>query len=280
MSTGRDIDAVSGVKKRILFGVGKKALSIGSNRYGSVTRPVRGGLPHDAEGFGMLVKEAFLQIKAEPSESYIVSGIPYDPHEPSSTRKQKRDLVTRIITSAVKPHGVHIIPQAYGTLKACQKKAGTVINIGHGTTEIISIAEGGYPDGFSIDRAASFVTSQLDGGSRRESYVDHTKMFKSDPAATERLTMMLSRHIADDVARLKTVPPIILAGGGSQIPGMRKHFEDVLQSSVEVPENPIYANAMGYEIMARDRMNIPRNGLGKGAPELPASRHGIARMLE
>ena len=241
-------------KRELVEQVGESAVAVASNRYGTIIRPVDRGLPHDDAGFGRLASEAMSRLGInDTSRTYVVLGIPHDPNGDAKTERASIDRIARNIKKSVNPYGVKITAQAYGTLKSCGRREGTVINIGHGTTEIISVAPSGYPDGFSIDRASAFVTSQLGSGRRRrESYVYHKKLFEENPAETARLVRLLAAHIADDVARIDIVEPVILAGGGSLIPGMREEFEKILKRQVTIPENPVYANAIGYEMIARD----------------------------
>lgn len=251
ISDGRKSGEISGKKKTLVEHAGNRALSVASHRHGIVTRPVSHGLPIDDSGFGSLAREAMRRLGVEPERSVIVLGIPHVPNGDEKTETANANRVTRIIKSSLNPYKIQIIPQAFGTLKSCKLGSGTIINIGHGTTEIISVTKDGYPDGFSIDKASGFVTSQLGTGRRREDYVNYKKLFEGNPGDTARLVRLLALHIADDVARIRTVEPLVLAGGGSQIPGMKEEFEKILKRDIVIPENPVYANAIGYEMIAR-----------------------------
>ena len=45
---------------------------------------------------------------------------------------------------SLKPASCAVIPQVTGTLVSCGRESGMVINMGHGTTEVISV-HGGAP---------------------------------------------------------------------------------------------------------------------------------------
>ena len=258
-SPGEATAAGGGQKKRIVERAGKGALDVGSNRHGSLIRPVRHGLPYDDAGFGLLVQEAIAMLGNGDSVA-IVAGVPHDPHGDPKKHVENSTHIQKIINKHAKPELIRIVPQAYGTLKSCSKKFGTVINIGHGTTEIITVTKNGFPDGFSIDRAADFVISQLGAGQRREDYVNYERLLSADPKKTERLVRMLASHIADDVSRIKIVEPLILAGGGSQLPGIKERFEELLGVEITIPDNPTFANAVGYEMIAKELITKDRGG--------------------
>ena len=230
-------------KRSLVESTGMEALAMGSARHGVMIRPVKHGVPHNDAGFAALAREAIRAIGiSDPSQAVIAAGVTYDAQD-------KVPQISRIITRTLSPGGLRIIPQAYGTLMFCRTKRGTVVNIGHGTTEIITIRDGMH-EGTSIPKAVSFVTDQLDKG--RGSYVDYKSLLARDEAMTARLVRLLAAHIADELSRVGTWSEdgIILAGGGALLPGMRESLEDILGTSITVPDDPVYSNAVGLEMIA------------------------------
>ncbi len=239
-------DQKAPARKRVLVeSTGMDALAMGSARNGVMIRPVKHGVPHNDSGFAALVREAVRSIGvSDPSQAVIAAGVTYDAQD-------KVPQISRIITKTLSPGGLRIIPQAYGTLMSCKTRRGTVVNIGHGTTEIIAIRDGMH-EGTSIPKAVSFVTDQLD--KRRGSYVDYKSLLSRDEAMTARLVKLLAEHIADEVSRFgASTEGIILAGGGSLLPGMRENLEAMLGVTITVPDDPVYSNAAGLEMIAAKR---------------------------
>ena len=285
--------------------VGKDAAAMASGRFATLIRPVKHGVPHDGRGYSRLAAEALRAVGIDdPSTAVICAGVPYD-------SRADRDRIKRLIRAAVKPAFCAVLPQAYGTLKACGLRAGTVVNIGHGTTEIMRVgSEGVY--GVSIQRASEFVLQQLaqrQGRTGRDAYTDHDAVLAEDPKMAARLVELLAVHIADEIQQFgapsRTAPEgggtaagggIILSGGGSRLTGMKEALEGALGGAVDVlmVDEPSYSNAIGLEMMARDAFGEAQKALaarrlekddgaasGKGgaaAPPRPAEGPGAAAM--
>ena len=142
-----------------------------------------------------------------------------------------------------------VIPQVIGTLVSCGRESGMVINIGHGTTEIISV-HGGSADGISIPKASDFVISQISRRNSKSAYVDHEDLFAKNATAIGRLVPMLAAHIADEVVRIGSPDEVVLAGGGSLIPGMADALSKAVGCSVIPVDDPVMCNAVGFEAKA------------------------------
>ncbi|ABK77299.1 hypothetical protein CENSYa_0666 [Cenarchaeum symbiosum A] len=229
--------------------VGEEAALMGGGRDGILIRPVMHGAPCDERGYGMLAQEALRRTGVESSRAAVVAGVPFDSRENLRT-------VKRMITSKLSPASCLVLPQAYGTLVSCGRTEGCVINVGHGTTEIMSILRGRI-DGTSVQKASEFVTGQLSSRSKRAAYVEYGTLLKADPHATERLVGMLARHIADEASRMNLSTGVILAGGGSLMPTMRETLEGMLGIKMTIPEDPVFSNAIGLEKMAATIQGIP-----------------------
>ncbi len=238
---GRTIHNMNQSKNILEECVGRHAIPMGESRTGTMIRPVKHGLPCHDKGYSKLTTEALSLVGiSNISDAYIVAGVTFD-------AKSGIKRIKRIIKS-LKPHMIKIVPQAYGTMTYCNKKSGTVVNIGHGTTEVIHI-KSGVIEGSSIPKASNFVTDQLD--KTRGSYVNYKKLFSQNESLTQKLVYHLAEHIADEVTRIASHDNIILAGGGSLLPGMRENLEKILYTKTIVPDNPVFSNAIGLEMIAK-----------------------------
>ena len=173
---------------------------------------------------------------------------------------------------------VQDIPTAYGCMVNCNKKEGTVINIGHGTTEVIQILKGQAPLGHSIEKAGSFITTQLNKND--DMYVHHEKLFAENPSMTAKYVSLLAQHIAYRVSMMSYKNnDVILAGGGSMIPGMRESMESILGTEVTVPDDPVFANALSLEILAGKYKSDQKSGspshASSGSNETSSDSYGM-----
>ena len=230
-------DGGSGIIER----VGDDAVGLDLRREWVMVRPVMHGLPYDRRGYAMVARHALKLIGVKPERSVICAGVTYD-------AKKYRGIVHKIIMS-LKPVSCAVIPQVIGTLVSCGRESGMVINIGHGTTEIISV-HGGSADGISIPKASDFVISQISRRSHKSAYVNHEDLFARNAAAVGRLVPMLAAHIADEVVRIGSPDEVVLAGGGSLIPGMADALSKAVGCSVIPVDDPIMSNALGFEAKA------------------------------
>ena len=230
-------DGGSGIVER----VGNDAIGLDLRREWIMVRPVRHGLPYDRRGYAMVARHALKLIGVKPERSVICAGVTYD-------AKKYRGIVYKIIMS-LKPVSCAVIPQVIGTLVSCGRESGMVINIGHGTTEVISV-HGGSADGISIPKASDFVISQISTRNSKSAYVDHEDLFARNATAVGRLVPMLAAHIADEVVRIGSPDEVILAGGGSLIPGMADALSKTVGCSVIPVDDPVMSNAVGFEAKA------------------------------
>ena len=162
-------DGGSGIVER----VGNDAVGLDLRREWIMVRPVRHGLPYDRRGYAIVARHALKLIGVKPERSVICAGVTYD-------AKKYRGVVRNIIMS-LKPVSCAVIPQVIGTLVSCGRESGMVINIGHGTTEIISV-HGGSADGISIPKASDFVISQISRRNSKSAYTAETKFVYENQA--------------------------------------------------------------------------------------------------
>ena len=230
-------DGGSGIVER----VGNDAVGLDLRKEWIMVRPVRHGLPYDRRGYAMVARHALKMIGVKPERSVICAGVTYD-------AKKYRGIVHKIIMS-LKPVSCAVIPQVIGTLVSCGRESGMVINIGHGTTEVISV-HGGSADGISIPKASDFVISQISRRNSKSAYVGHDDLFTKNSVAVGKLVPMLAAHIADEVVRIGSPDEVVLAGGGSLIPGMADALSKAVGCSVIPVDDPVMSNAMGFEAKA------------------------------
>ena len=242
-------DGGSGIVER----VGNDAVGLDLRREWIMVRPVRHGLPYDRRGYAMVARHALKLIGVRPERSVICAGVTYD-------AKKYRGVVRNIIMS-LKPVSCAVIPQVIGTLMSCGRESGMVINIGHGTTEVISV-HGGSADGISIPKASDFVISQISQRNSKSAYVDREGLFAKNAAAVGRLVPMLAAHIADEVVRIGSPDEVVPAGGGSLIPGMAGALSKAVGCSVIPVDDPVMSNALGFEAKAA----VLAGRLGEGPP--------------
>ncbi len=259
-SDGRKTVEDEAGKSVLAEAVGSEAIRMGGGDRAILIRPVRHGMPHNGRGYEALAMKAAESVGWDAGVPLnLAVGITYD-------ARGERKRMERMFSSRLGPATLRILPQAYGTLVYCGMKQGMVVNIGHGTTEIISIRPGRV-DGRSIRKASEFVTSQLGGG--RDSYVGHEALFSGNPGMVAKLARLLAEHVADEASRMDHAgDAIILAGGGSLIPGVREAMGRIMDAEITVPDDPVFSNALGLEMLAaRNPGRVPGPGPRRGGGE-------------
>lgn len=251
----KDADEKGKPKAVLRDAVGEDAAAMASGRFATLIRPVKHGVPHDGRGYSRLAVEALSKVDVDdPGRAVICAGVPYD-------ARGDRARIRKLIMAAARPAYCVVVPQAYGTLKACGLKSGTVVNIGHGTTEIMRVGQEGVY-GASIQKASEFVLQQLaqrQGRTGRDAYTDYENVLADDPRMTAKLVDLLAVHVADEVQQFGASGSgsagIILSGGGSRMPGMGEALVKALGGAADVRtvDEPSYSNAIGLELMARER---------------------------
>ena len=249
-----DMDISADGGPGIIERVGNDAVGLDLRREWVVVRPVRHGLPYDRRGYAMVARHALKLIGVKPERSVVCAGVTYD-------AKKYRGIVYKIIMS-LKPASCAVIPQVIGTLMSCGRESGMVINIGHGTTEIISV-HGGSAGGISIPKASDFVISQISQRNSKSAYVDHEGLFAGNAAAVGRLVPMLAARIADEVVRIGSPDEVVLAGGGSLIPGMAGALSKAVGCGVIPVDDPVMSSALGFEAKAA----VLAGRLGEESPD-------------
>ena len=61
---------------------------------------------------------------------------------------------------------------------------------------------------------------------------------------------LLAAYIADEAARMGTHDEVVLAGGGSQMPGMGEALGSAMKCRIITVDDPVMSNAIGFEAKA------------------------------
>ena len=142
-----------------------------------------------------------------------------------------------------------VIPRAVGTPVSCGRRGGTAINIGHGTTEIMNIRSGGV-DGVSLEKAADLVVSQVSRRTDKGAYVGYAGLFEAKAPAVRKLVSLLAAYTTGGAARMGMHDGVVLAGGGSQMPGMGEALGSAMKRRIITVDDPVMSNAIGFEAKA------------------------------
>lgn len=259
----RELDGGQRPVRGLVEEVGLRAQKLSLNKNAVLVRPVKHGMPYMRRGYSRLAAAAVSGLGIRDTRRTVVcAGITYDMHD-------QRNAVKGILQKAIPGASVVVAPQALGTLMSAGRSEGTVVNIGHGTTEILQVRNG-TADGVSIPKASEFVTGQL-AGSRadRMAYTRYDTLFAKNQSDTRKLVALLAEHVADELVRMD-YEDVILAGGGSAIPGMADALRKIIGRDVVPVDDPVMSNAVGLERKAAEVARRMSGTAGKpGAP--PAS---------
>jgi len=141
----------------IIEGVGEKALEIAEHPNTVKLYPIINGKPQ-YQVFIKIAEEALKRVGVDLRDPVpLVSGLPYE------TGKQERKEVEALLRKHLSLSNLSIYPQALGTLFDLDLKSGTVINIGHATTELLIIEKLNILGGISEPLArARFARKSID----------------------------------------------------------------------------------------------------------------------
>ena len=259
----------------IVEGIGEEALEIARYPSAVMLYPVIDGRPQH-QAFLKLAEEALRRLEIRfYSSVFLVSGLPYE------TGRQDRELIKRQLRERLDIDELAVYPQSLGTLFDVDLRSGTVINIGHGTTEILIVESLNALGGLSEPLASDYVIQAL---------TDHIQAKHGFKPTTENVLGLITgktdeitafdkptvhrreiedqmetvvEHLAEKICYdtrllLTQLPPnlectrsIVLSGGGSLIRGMKENIADRLGVEVTVPSNPIFSNVHGFYKMGR-----------------------------
>jgi actin-like ATPase involved in cell morphogenesis len=255
--------------------VGEQALVIAQHANAVTLYPVIDGKPQH-QAFTKLAEEALLMLKIHFYEDVcLVTGLPYE------TGKQDRVRIKELLEDKLRLNQLAVYPQAVGTLFDVDLQSATVINIGHGTTEIAVIEKLNVLGGMSEPLASDYILSSLSNTIQSKCGFKPTTdslialisgksetitAFGKSPVHRKDLDVQLQNvvdHLTEKIgyntrylltqlpSNLECTKTIVLSGGGSLIKGMRESMERQLACSVVTPSEAIFSNVMGFHKMGR-----------------------------
>jgi actin-like ATPase involved in cell morphogenesis len=254
--------------------VGEQALVIAQHPNAVTLYPVIDGKPQH-QAFIKLAEEALRRLKIHFYEDVcLVTGLPYE------TGKQDRERIKELLEDKLRLNQLAVYPQAVGTLFDLDLQSATVINIGHGTTEIAVVEKLNVLGGMSEPLASDYILSSLSNIIQSKSgfkpttdslislvsgKTDTITAFGKSVHRKDLDTQLQSTvdHLAEKIgyntrylltqlpSNLECTKTIALSGGGSLIKGMRESMERQLACSVVTPSEAIFSNVMGFYKMGR-----------------------------
>lgn len=142
-------------KEGIVEAVGEQALAIAQHPNAVTLYPVIDGKPQH-QAFIKLAEESLNQLRIGFFEDVcLVTGLPYE------TGKEDRERIKSLLKDKLGLRQLAVYPQAVGTLFDLDLQSATVINIGHGTTEIVVIEKLNVLGGISEPLASDYVLTSL-----------------------------------------------------------------------------------------------------------------------
>jgi len=255
--------------------VGEQALVIAQHPNAVTLYPVIDGKPQH-EAFIKLAEEAPRRLNIHFFEEIcLVTGLPYE------TGKQDREQIKNQLKDKLRLNHLAVYPQAVGTLFDIDLQSATVINIGHGTTEIAVIEKLNMLGGMSEPLASDYVLTSLSNFIQSKhgfkpttdslialvsGKTDCITAFGKSPVNRKDLDIQLQStadHLVEKISyntryllaqlpsNLECMKAIVLSGGGSLMGGLHEMVEQQLACTVLTPADPIFSNVQGFYKMGR-----------------------------
>lgn len=219
--------------------VGYDAVNIADDPGVNTIKPSISGDILDSHGYGEFVLKSLntVQKNTPISEIHIVSGIPF------SSKHLKEKILKFFNNMGAKK--CTVLPQAYGTLYE-YGGTGSVINIGHGTVEMMICKNHRIISGQSLNAGIMNITKNLDcsdAGYTRNNFLDNIdeKMLKIAVSDT-------ASYIANKYRQMMmgfNEDKLIISGGGILFHGMENALKKARVGKFTIPENPAMSNARG-----------------------------------
>lgn len=250
--------------------VGEKALEIAQYPNTITLYPVIDGKP-EHRTYVKLAEEALSRLKIPFYEDvYLVTGLPYE------ISKKERERIKSLLKDELHSTEVTVYPQAVGTLFESGLQSASVINIGHGTTEIIFVEKLNVLSGMSEPLASDYIITALSNfvqtrygfkptmdslvallSGKKDSITAFGKpsvvrenieneLQSTTVSLVEKLTYDARYILAQLPPNLECANTIILSGGGSLIKGIPEALKQQLGCNLSVPSDPIFSNASGF----------------------------------
>ncbi len=259
----------------IIEAVGEEALEIAQHPNAVTFYPVIDGKPQHS-AYIKLAEEALSRLNIRFYEDLcLVTGLPYE------TGKEDREQVKKLLKDKLGLYELAVYPQSLGTLFDLDLQSATVINIGHGTTEIAIIEKLNMLGGMSEPLASDYILTNLSNFIQSKygfkpttdslvalmsGKIDSITAFDKFPIYRKNIESQLQSavsHLAEKIGynarylltqlppNLECVNKIVLSGGGSLIAGIREAVEQQLNCKALVPSDPILSNVYGFYKMGK-----------------------------
>jgi len=262
-----------------LEAVGEKAIELMRYPNAEVYRPIKEGRFQDKAVIA-LAADALKRLEVVPPAAAVI-GVPW------ITPKIERERVRKILTGSDLFHEVAIFPQPLGTVAYMGFKSMVVVDIGQGTTDALAIEWvngkpkylGGFTDTVAFDTVIDIVKNDilrnfglevpdelirdlLLGGVERivawgpsgRVTVRLADVEKTLEVAKERVSRRLAYRVKE---LLTSLPPgvecinrVVVSGGGAYV--FRKALEESLNADTDMPDDPVFANAIGFYKIASE----------------------------
>ena len=251
----------------LVEGVGEEALEIAKHPNSIRFYPVVDGKPQH-QAWTKLAEEALKRLKIN-SPIHLVTGVPFD------TARDDRDRIKEDLKQKLSLEEIAIYPQALGTLFDLDIDSSTIINIGHGTCEILAIenlkilsgTSGSLANDFLISSLTTYVQSKFGFKPTLEaacnfiinntagiSAPNQTVSRKELQVPLETVTNQLVEKVCYDTrfllsqlpSNLECIRHIVLSGGGALVRGVREGVQKTLSCKILVPPDPIFSNVNGF----------------------------------
>ncbi len=254
--------------------IGEEAAAIAANMENvEVLRPLHEGrLIH--QSYIEIAKYVFSKLgKAD----IIATGLPV-----KSSKKERDEVATALKRSLASD--VLLFPQPVGSLAYLGYDTGVCVDIGFGTTDLVVIASMEYLKGDTMLVGVDKIYENLEISVRNKAGISITpeemakllldKEYQVGRIRGGKKVVITHSEIMEEYSEIITgwadrianrvkmlleglstslVDKIVLTGGGSALPGVyeefSRQFEDI--GSIEVPDDPLTANARGYYILAK-----------------------------
>jgi|APSaa5957512535_1039671.scaffolds.fasta_scaffold07422_4 actin-like ATPase involved in cell morphogenesis len=157
-------------------------------------------------------------------------------------------VLEEILVKNIGVNSVGIWNQTQGTLSDQGVDTAIVVSMGHGTTEIMAYYELTKIDGVSLKKAADTILDSL-GGNKflKHDYIEEHKADIKDQVE------MLVDEVVNQLRKIKDgiqdeeidTMPILITGGGTQIPGVKEQLEKKMPYAFKIVKEPVYSIAKG-----------------------------------
>lgn len=263
--------------------VGEEALTMVQNMENvEAERPLHEGRIM-SQSYIELAKHAFKTMNIEPD--VIATGMPVKSSK-NEREELKNDIKKHFNAKAV------VYPEPVGTLAQMNIQTGVCVDIGFGTTDIAVLHQLEYVRGDTLLQGVDWLHNNLEVIIRKNYGIgvtpeEITKLLTTPDYEIGRVRSgktikvshkevlteydrLVNKWLDRIVSRTKSVleglsteivDQIVLAGGGSLLPGVHDEFKKNFQDIADVvrPQEPVSSNARGYYKLSKSLFRQPKD---------------------